>query len=280
VQPTPESQWAQKIRERTLTTRSADGQGSQPEPVSGKPANDSESSLLHGNVLPAVGALSWPANVCRPDIAHAVNRIAGEVNNPTPETYAALRRLFQYMRTTAELGITYRRSRRENGPAGLRLVMYSDADWAGCLETRKSTTGTLAMLAGAAVHWRSVRQQTVAMSSTEAEYIAAAETALMAVYLRKLLAGLGQPQPEPSPLFIDNTTTISVASDDSYAGRRKHIDVKHHKIRELNGKEIQARWVPTRDELADILTKALGQSTFDYLRDAVLGRVDGNPGHE
>lgn len=112
------------------------------------------------------------------------------------------------------------------------------------------------------------------------KYIAAAEAAKSVIALRRLLGEIGATQSKPTPLLMDNQTAIRMALVESQQGRRKHIDVKHHKIVELNGKELSCQWVSTVDELADLLTKALPQRVFDHLRDIILGRVESEIGSD
>ena len=273
VQAVPESAWEQKLKESKVTHTAPLGNEIKKGCQTFTEENKSDEITLN-NILPAIGALMWIANCTRPDIAHTVNRLAGEVNKATEITLKEIRRCFEYIRTTAHLGITYHRLPQGSEDATPILSMYSDSDWAGCIETRRSTSGILAMMSGAAVQWKSNRQSTVAMSSTEAEYIAGAEAAMLIIGLRNLLKEVGAEQLNPTPLFIDNETAIRMSTEENYGGRRKHIDVKHHKLRELNGTILKTSWVSTTDQLADLLTKAMGQRPFDGLRDAVLGRVE------
>ena len=128
------------------------------------------------------------------------------------------------------------------------------------------------MMAGGPVWWQSSKQTTVAQSSTEAEYIAANEAARLIMATRNLLAELHFPQPHATPLFIDNRTSIRMALEDGQHARRKHINVKHHYIRELiENESISVHWISTENQLADLLTKALPRDTFKTLRDKAMG---------
>jgi hypothetical protein len=145
------------------------------------------------------------------------------------------------------------------------------------VKTRRSTTGSVLMLAGGAVEWRSKRQPIVAQSSAEAEYIAGADTAKSIVYLRQLLEHLGCPQVKPTRLLMDNQAAMSIAMQDSNNQRRKHIDVKHHFLREqvLSG-TIVLIWTPTAEQIADIFTKPLPFAAFIRHRRSILNERDEN----
>lgn len=153
-------------------------------------------------------------------------------------------------------------------------MVYSDSDWAGDSADAKSTTGTVTLLSHAAVEWRSKKQTTVALSSSEAEYVASAEAARDIVWLRRFLAHVGCAQPLPTTLFIDNTCTIGMANNDGvHHARRKHINVKHHFIRQCIrvDKTIKTHWIETSKNVADIFTKPLPARRFQALRDVIMG---------
>jgi len=114
------------------------------------------------------------------------------------------------------------------------------------------------MLCGAAVSWRSKRQTTVARSTMEAEYVAAASIVDEIIAIRRLMGELGCPQPGPTIVHIDNAATIAIAKEGGKEERRKHIDVKHHVIVEaIDNQTINVRWIPSKDNIADLFTKAL-----------------------
>lgn len=136
-----------------------------------------------------------------------------------------MKRIFAYLVTTANVGIEYSASEGR-----LELVGFSDADYAGDVETRRSTTGYVFMLANGAVTWSSQRQKLVSMSTTESEYIAASCAAREAVWLRSLLGGVGHQCMEPTELHVDNQSTIRLVKNPQYHKRTKHIDVRYHYI--------------------------------------------------
>ena len=178
-----------------------------------------------------VGSLLYLASWTRPDIAFAVSELSRFVSNPGKPHLEAAKRVFRYLKKTMNLGLVYRSSPSEM-PSNT-LWGYVDSDWAGCPDSRRSTSGFVFMLNGAAISWRSKRQTTVALSSAEAEFISASAMVQEVIYLRKFLANLGYPQTEPTPVFADNETCIAW-SEGSVGGseRAKHIDLRVHFVHE------------------------------------------------
>jgi hypothetical protein len=133
-------------------------------------------------------------------------------------------------------------------------------------------TGIIIKAAGAAVYWSSKKQSNVANSSTEAEYIAAAEAAMSVYAFRVFMEEIGQPQREPTPLLMDNQSAILCMEAEKATARRKHINVKYHYVREqFHAGNIKASWIQTADQQADICTKPLPRPAFIRLQAAVLG---------
>jgi ribonuclease HI len=142
----------------------------------------------------------------------------------------------------------------------MRLEGYSDADWAGNVSTRRSTTGYIVMLNGRAIAWRSHLQLTVALSTMEAEYMALTEAIKELKWLRTFLAELGyknQTNSEATVLHSDNQSVIALAKNPVAHARAKHIDIRHHFIREaVQDNIIWVQYIPTAEMTADSLTKA------------------------
>ena len=229
----------------------------------------SNTQLTLGSYRTAVGMLGFAAHSTRPDVAHAYGMAARQQQNPTQKDLLAVIHAFRYLRGTASLSLRFS---SDSNP--LQLIGYSDADWAGDNSDARSTSGCILVLGGAAVSWNSTKQQNVALSSTEAEYMAASEAAREVVWMRTLLSEIGAPQTAPTPLRIDNQTAIRMALEEGNQGRRKHINVKHHFIRELAIDElIHLEWVPTTEQQADILTKAPSHKQFFKLRALVMGHA-------
>ena len=157
----------------------------------------------------------------------------------------------------------YKREGKESS-----LVGYYDADYAGDLETRRSTTGYAFSFANGLVAWSSQRQKIVTLSTTESEYVAAAAAARENIWLRNLLGNLGAQCDTATALHIDNQSAIRLAKNPEFHKRTKHIDVRYHYIREkVASREIEVKYIRTDCQKADIFTKAVPKERFCSLRD-------------
>jgi len=207
-----------------------------------------------------VGSLRYLVN-SRPDLAYAVGYISRFMEKPTTEHLTAVKRVLRYVAGTLHFGCHYQRRKEA------RLVGYSDSDMAGDVDTRKSTTGVGFFLGGNIITWQSQKQRVVALSSCEAEYIAAATAACQGVWLARLLAELKGEDASTFSLKIDNESAIALSRNPVFHDRSKHIDVKFHYIREcVEENRVQLQSIRTEEQLADILTKALGRERFCELR--------------
>lgn len=216
----------------------------------------------------AVGSLMYVMVGTRPDLAVALSSVSRFMENPGPDHWTAVKRIFRYLRGTSQCGLNF-----VSHSGKVQLVGYCDADWAGDLDTRKSTTGYVFSVAGGSVTWNCKRQPTVALSSTEAEYMSLCAAGREAVWLRKLLMELGYDQVGPTTIFADNQGSLALAKNPVYHSRTKHIDVQHHFIRELIQKKvIVLQYVPTADNVADVLTKPLPASKhLQFMKSMGLG---------
>ena len=144
---------------------------------------------------------------------------------------------------------------------------YSDADWAGDVNDRKSTSGYVFKLSGAAISWRSKKQSCVALSTAEAEYIALASATQESVWLQELLSSMKETIVKPATIFEDNKSAICLAKNPQYHGRAKHIDIKHHFIRQrVQDGDIKLEFCKSEDMIADMLTKGLSSYQFAKLK--------------
>jgi hypothetical protein len=156
------------------------------------------------------------------------------------------------------------------GGTGKGLEAFSDADWAS-QEHRHSISGYVFTIGGGAVSWSSKKQAIVALSTTEAEYIAATHAAKEALWIRMFLAEIARPLDKPTTIHLDNVSAISITKNDEYHPRTKHIDIRYHFIRHaVQDKLIHVDYVPTDDMAADIFTKALPRHKVLHLN-ALLG---------
>ncbi|CAK1579062.1 unnamed protein product [Parnassius mnemosyne] len=209
-----------------------------------------------------IGSLLFLCSVSRPDISFAVNVLSRYVNNPSQQHVNAVKRIVRYLINTKDLCIKYGES---DG-----LIGYSDSDYASDVDTRKSTTGYIFMMNGGPITWSSQKQKTIALSTTEAEFVAACEAAKEMIWLRQLMLDLGE-NCKCVTMFIDNQSAIKLINNPVYHKRTKHIDVKYYFIREkVELGMIKINYVPSKDQLADILTKALSTQTFTYIRDQII----------
>jgi hypothetical protein len=203
-----------------------------------------------------VGSLLYLAVTVRPDISYAVGVLSKYMSCPTMSHWVAAKGVLRYLARTPSVGITYG-GVTGSSSEGVQLFGWCDADFAGDLDTRKSTTGYVFTLSGGAVSWASKRQPTVAASTTEAEYMAASSAVREALWLRKLVADLGQPL-AAVPIGCDNRGALSLLHNPVLSDRSKHIDVHHHFVRErVQRGEVVFGWVPTMEMTADVLTKPL-----------------------
>jgi hypothetical protein len=201
----------------------------------------------------AVGSLMHAMVGTRPDLAYAVSIASRYMAKPQLHHWTAVKRIMRYLCGTAHFAITY------GGDVNQwELLGYCDADFAGCPDTYKSTSGYTFTIAGGAVSWSSKRQTVVATSTTEAEYMATAYAANEAVWLRTFLHDSGYTREHATRLLNDNQGCIALAKNPEFHARTKHIGVKYHKIRELvETRQIQVEYCPTNEMIADALTKGL-----------------------
>jgi hypothetical protein len=212
-----------------------------------------------------VGGLRYLMNT-RPDITFAVNYVSRFLEKPKEGHRAAVKHLLRYVAGTLNLGLFYRRGSKH----GHQLFGYSDSDYAGDIDDRKSTSGMLYCLGSSPITWNSGKQKVVVLSSCEAEYIAAAYGACQGVWLARLLKNLVGGKPEAPTLRIDNKSAIDLAKNPVHYERSKHIETKFHYIREcVEDGKISLEQVATGDQLADIMMKSLARVKFQELCDRI-----------
>jgi hypothetical protein len=210
--------------------------------------------------LSAIGSLMYLATMTRPDIAYAVGVLARFNSNPGNQHWLAVKHLFRYIKGTLDYKLTY----GPTSPSAPLFTTYSDADHGGCKDSGKSTGAYVVMMGGGAVSWRSKLQPTVSLSTTEAEYIAAVEAGKEIKWMRNLMLELGYDQSGSSVLYIDNQSAVQVCKNPEHHGRMKHLDLKYFWLRDEVGKKvIGVHYVPTGEQVADILTKPLGRVLVD-----------------
>ena len=195
-----------------------------------------------------VGSLMYAMVCTRPDIAHAVGIVSRYMHDPGKEHWQAVKWILRYILNTVDVGLTFQQDDQ-------LIVGYCDSDYASDLDKRRSTTGYIFTYANAPVSWKSTLQSTVALSTTEAEYMAVTEAVKEAIWLQGLLGELGVQQ-EHVKVYCDSQSAIHLAKNQVYHARTKHIDVRYHFVREVleeGGVEIQK--IHTTENPADMLTK-------------------------
>jgi hypothetical protein len=185
--------------------------------------------------------------------------------NPGKAHIEAFKRLLRYLKGTAEFVLTL-----GSKDTGTDLIGWTNSDWAQDPDSRQSVSGYIFDVTGGSVSWASKRQPTVALSTTEAEYMAASNTTKEAIWLRVLLEDLGFPQVSATTLHADNLGCIALTNGTVTHSYAKHIDICHHFIRErVANSEIDLQYVSTKEMLADILTKQLPCEAFERYRKAL-----------
>jgi transposase InsO family protein len=230
------------------------------------PDNNNEKPVNQENFQKLVGHLIYLAVGTRPDIAYAVVKLSQQMHNPTQQDFINAKRILRYLIGTKKLGLFY------SARGELKLQGYADADWAGDAD-RISISGYVFTLNGAAISWTSRKQHTVALSSTESEYYALCLAAQEAIYLKALLNDLKLvSKVEQVVIHQDNQGSMAIANNPISTRRSKHIDIKYHFIREkVEKKEIRLIHTPTKEMIADCLTKPVGHINLQRAIPKLLG---------
>lgn len=211
-----------------------------------------------------IGQLLYLSCHSRPDISASVSILSQKVQNPRKTDLEEAKRIIRYLKGTKNLQL-----RLSNKSEKQELIGYSDADWAEDTVNRKSNTGSIIKINGGTIHWKSQKQTLVALSSTEAEYIAASETCKEILWLQQLQTSFDIKDPEATTLYVDNQSCLKIIQNEKSSNRSKHIDTKFHFIRDLaTKKQVKFRYVPSEDNLADMLTKPLNSVKLKNLRTA------------
>ena len=208
-----------------------------------------------------VGSVLYASIATRPDISQAVAVVSRYSSNPSEAHLTAVKRVLRYLKGTLDITLKYRKSDKD------KVLGFSDADYAGDVDDRHSTTGNLFLMSGGPISWLSKKQPIVTLSTAEAEYVALSTATTEAVWIRKLLLDFGVSQSQATTIMEDNQGAICLARNPVTHSRSKHIDIRYHYIREaLNDGIIKLQYCPTHDMLADTLTKPLPKGRFVMIR--------------
>ncbi|GJS80385.1 hypothetical protein Tco_0730266 [Tanacetum coccineum] len=213
-----------------------------------------------------IGSLMY-LTASRPDIMFAVSACSRHQVTPLTSHLNAVKKIFKYLKGQPKLGLWYPKD------SPFQLEAYSDSDYAGSHGDRKSTTGGCQFLGRRLISWQCKKQTIVATSSTEAEYVAAASCCAQVLWIQNQLLDYGFNFMN-TKIFIDNQSTICIVKNPVFHQRTKHIEIRHHFIRDANEKNlIQVLKIHTADNVADLLTKAFDGPRFKYLV-VHIGMVD------
>ncbi|KAK8936121.1 hypothetical protein KSP39_PZI013254 [Platanthera zijinensis] len=205
----------------------------------------------------AVGSLMYAMVCTRPDIAHAVGTVSRFLSNPGREHWSAVKWILRYLQGTSDLTLRF-------GDSEPELLGYTDADMAGDVDSRRSTSGYMILFTGGAVSWASRLQKCVALSTTEAEFIAVTEAGKELLWMKRFIKELGFTQ-DRYTLLCDSQSAIHLGKNPTFHSRSKHIDTRYHWIRDvLEQKELDLQKVHTDDNGADMLTKTVPRGKFEH----------------
>ena len=233
-----------------------------------KLVKDDQSGFVDATVYKQmVGCIMYLA-ATRPDIMFVAGQLCRYMETPTEQHMTAMKKVLRYIQGTKELGIFYKRGSYD------RLVAYSDSDYAGDYDNRRSTSGYVCFLSGAAIAWSSKRQPIVTLSTTEAEFVAATACACQVMWLRRVFEHIGLAQEEGTVINCDNMSTIKLSRNPIMHNRSKHIDVRYYFLRDLvSDGTIELKYCNTQVQVADIMTKPLKVEQFEKLR-SMLGMCE------
>lgn len=260
-----QSHYIESTLERFAMTNCNTVKSPLPQKTSLTPGNEAEvAAAIDLPYQSLIGSLDWIASTTRPDIAYAVSQL-GRFNSAwTLNHWIAAKHVLRYLKGSQDLSIRY------TGASVVPLA-YSDSDFSQCPTTRCSVSGFIICVGGGAVSWRSERQSVVALSTNEAKYIAASECAKHLMWVKSFLFDIMQQVTGPIPFHIDNKSAIDTATGPGLNRRSKHINRRHHFIRDLcQSGVLNITHVPTEEMLADFLTKPLGPSGVQHAIDINL----------
>ncbi|GJR57409.1 retrovirus-related pol polyprotein from transposon TNT 1-94 [Tanacetum coccineum] len=221
------------------------------EDLSGTPVDQTKYRSMIGSLMYLTAS--------RPDLVFAVCMCARYQSRPTKKHLEAVKRVFRYLQGTINMGLWYPKD------TAMALTAYADADHAGCQDTRRSTSGSAQFLGDKLVSWSSKKQTSTSISSTEAEYIAMSGCCAQILWMRSQLSDYGFAY-NRIPLYCDNKSAIALCCNNVQHSRSKHIDIRHHFIREQVEKGVvELYFVRTEYQLADIFTKALPKERFKFI---------------
>jgi len=210
-----------------------------------------------------VGYLMYIMLATRPDLSYSIYYFSRFQNCFSQEHWTHLKHVLKYLKLTESCGLKYEKSVNQTSPI---ISAYVDADYANDINDRRSISGFGIKAFDNFVFWKSKKQATVSLSSSEAEYIALSDCTTECIFVAQLISEILERSAFPVILYEDNQSTIKIANT-LETKRSKHIDIKHHFIREcVSNDKIQINYVSTSERIADIFTKALPAPKLEYFR--------------
>ena len=242
----------------------------------------------------ATGELLFAMVTCRPDISNAVIKLTQFNTKPAKCHYEAVKRVYQYLNATMHYGLTFWRTQpnkhlpsvNHNGPQPedydfkttqehskiTQPYVLVDSDWAGNVKTRRSVSGIVIMMAGAAVVYKTILQRVVALSSTEAEFYALSEAGKLALYVRSILNDLDMPQHTATSVYEDNKGCLHMTQNQKPTKNTRHVDLRHFAVVDWVAQDLlTVKKISTSDNSSDTLTKSLSKTLFHRHTDTIMG---------
>ncbi|KAG9449468.1 hypothetical protein H6P81_009433 [Aristolochia fimbriata] len=218
----------------------------------------------------AVGSLMYAMVCTRPDIAFVVGVVSRFLANLSKEHWAAVKWILRYLKKTSRLCLCF-------GGSKPILEGFTNADWAGDLDGRKSTSGYLFTFAGGAISWQSKLQKCIALSTTEAEYIAATEASKEMLWLKRLMGEIGFKQ-KMYAIYCDSQSALGLSKNATFHSRTKHIDLRYHWIRDvLENDLLSLEKIHTNKNPSDMMTKVVTKEKHELCTDLAGMEYYGEP---
>ena len=206
-----------------------------------------------------VGSLMYLQTCTKPDISFSVGMLGRYQSNLGMDHWKAAKKVLKYLQGTKDHMLTYKRSYQ------LEVIGYSDSDYAGCVDTRKSTFGYLFLLAGGAISWKSAKQSVIAASTMEAEFVACFEATIHGLWLRNFISGIQVVDTISKSLkiYCDNSTVVFFSKNDKYSKGAKHMEIKYFAVKEeVQKQRVSIEHISTKLMVVDPLTKGLLPNIF------------------
>ena len=243
------------------------------------PEEDAKISRQPHKYSAMIGSALYAALSTRFDIAFPVNATGRHAAWARSEHFSAIKRVFRYLKGTHKFCVQYGRSALNNFKRSDMLFAYCDSDWAGCRDTRKSTSCHVIYFCNGPVQTVTRTLKCIALSSADSEHHTMSDTAREIVHWRRVagdITGKSHENAPPTMLFVDNEAAMTIAHSESCTRRSKHIQIRYHHVRELiTNKTIKLVKIDTEFNIADIGTKALPAPRFKFLRDRLMSQING-----